>query len=152
MRFVPPKLLRNSEIRLDFLGCFDKEAVATIYTKEDEGRALSVFADSAGAEALGIRAGFREGFEAASVTPEEISKICARHGLALVALYGFSGRGILAPSRWRSSGRSSRRQSDARSLFRILRLIGDARAIARGRLPQRLARRSVHKRVNRWWR
>jgi hypothetical protein len=96
MRFVPPKLLRNSEIRLDFLGCFDKEAVATIYTKEDEGRALSVFADSAGAEALGIRAGFREGFEAASVTPEEISKICARHGLALVALYGFLGPGDLS--------------------------------------------------------
>jgi hypothetical protein len=96
MRFVPPKLLRNSEIRLDFLGCFDKEAVATIYTKEDEGRALLVFADSAGAEALGIRAGFREGFEAASVTPEEISKTCARHGLALVALYGFLGPGDLS--------------------------------------------------------
>jgi len=74
----------------------DKEAVATIPTKEDEGRSLLVFADSAGAESLGIRAGFREGFEVTPVTPEEISSACARHGLALVALYGFLGPGDLS--------------------------------------------------------
>ena len=36
-----------------------------------------------------------------------------------------------------------------RLLFRFLRLRGDARAITRGRYPQRVARRHAHRALNR---
>ncbi len=36
-----------------------------------------------------------------------------------------------------------------RALFKILRIIGDIKAAKRGRLPQRIVRRSAHRGLNR---
>ncbi len=62
----------------------DKEVVATV--PSEGARALLVFGDSTGAESFGVDVGY-EGFEAVSVSPEEISEVCANHGIGLVALY-----------------------------------------------------------------
>jgi hypothetical protein len=63
----------------------DNEAVVTVPT--GPGRALLVLRDATAAQVFGERAGM-EDFEAHPVAPAEISEVCARHDLALVALYG----------------------------------------------------------------
>lgn len=60
------------------------EAMVTV--PADPGRALLVLPNAA-ADSFGASAGL-EGVEARAVSPAEISGTCARHGLALVALYG----------------------------------------------------------------
>jgi hypothetical protein len=59
----------------------DKEVVATV--PSEGARAVLVFGDSTGAESFGY-----EGFEAVPISPEELSEVCANHGIGLVALYG----------------------------------------------------------------
>lgn len=62
----------------------DKGVVATV--PYDGARAVLVFGDYTGAESFGVRGGY-EGFEAVPVSLEDISEVCANHGIGLVALY-----------------------------------------------------------------
>ncbi len=66
----------------------EREAVADV-TLEGT-RALLVFADGESAEEFTVRTpGTFSDCEVVPISPAEISGVCANHGLALVALYGF---------------------------------------------------------------
>ncbi len=72
-----------------------REAVADV-TVEGTG-ALLVFGDGQSAEEFTARTpGTFSDCEVVPVSPGEISETCARHGLALVALYGFIDPGDLS--------------------------------------------------------
>jgi hypothetical protein len=72
-----------------------REAVADVTVEGT--RALLVFADGeAAGEFMDRTPGTLADSEAVPVSPAEISGVCANHGLALVALYGFPDPGDLS--------------------------------------------------------